>query len=454
MVNRVERFLLGKVPVWSIGLICLMAILSMIAFGNVAIHTFKGGTKAGQVGEVVLTLSNLPSLIKRLNNADSYLRVRDDPAPEQNGFDFSYGPETRAGAGYLLLSRYDGDDRRAYVEYWDLNAQKLLHRWAPPINEINAASNLQAAGINLARDKNVQRMLIRHPAVTENGEILIKSRTPISLVDMCSQVVWSNDSTLFHHAIETDDEGFHWVASRIEPTKIPLVDPVNFIDDAITRVSPEGDVVYQKSVSGILIANGMERYVYGRASYEDNPIHLNDIQPVEADGPHWKKGDLFLSLRSHSLIMLYRPETDKVVWYKEGPWLHQHDVDILDDHRISIFDNSTLNGWRRTKVMGHSSVRVFDFDTGLVTAPWDEALAALDFRTETEGLHQIRANGDLFVEEQNRGRLLQLDRSGNLVWSYVNRAGNGEIYRVGWSRILETEEGTGIAKVLETGTCG
>ena len=46
MVNRVERFLLGKVPVWSIGLICLMAILSMIAFGNVAIHTFKGGTKA------------------------------------------------------------------------------------------------------------------------------------------------------------------------------------------------------------------------------------------------------------------------------------------------------------------------------------------------------------------------------------------------------------------------
>jgi hypothetical protein len=74
--------------------------------------------------------------------------------------------------------------------------------------------------------------------------------------------------------------------------------------------------------------------------YNDDPTHLNDIQPVLADGPYWKKGDLFVSLRNISSIMLYRPSTDQIVWMKRGPWLSQHDVDILDDHRISVYDNN------------------------------------------------------------------------------------------------------------------
>ena len=72
----------------------------------------------------------------------------------------------------------------------------------------------------------------------------------------------------------------------------------------------------------------------------DDPIHLNDIEPVRKDGPYWRKGDLFLSLRSPSTVMLYRPSTNKVIWRKDGPWSKQHDVDILDDHRISIFNNN------------------------------------------------------------------------------------------------------------------
>jgi hypothetical protein len=51
--------------------------------------------------------------------------------------------------------------------------------------------------------------------------------------------------------------------------------------------------------------------------------------------------DLFLSLpRSSSNVILYRPATNKVIWRKDGPWSRQHDVDILDNHRISIFNNN------------------------------------------------------------------------------------------------------------------
>ena len=449
-----EKFLFSKVPVWLVIVLGLLAFLAAIVFGNIAIHTYKGGTRAGAIGDVVLTISNIPDLAKRATNADTYLRISPDPFPGKDGFGFSYEAGTRTEAGFLLLSRYDGDDQRSYVEFWDLNAQEMVHRWAPPIDEINAISALRTEEVNIAVDKNVRRMLIRHPFVTSEGDILIKSRTPLTRVNACNEIVWLNDDALFHHSLETDLDGNYWTASRIEPTQVQWVDKRRFIDDAITRVSSDGEITLQLSVAQILIDNGLERYVYGRANYTNNPIHLNDVQPVLADGRFWKKDDLFLSLRSHSLIMLYRPETNKILWYKNVPWAHQHDVDILDDHRISIFDNGMIKTGAGHIVPEHSTIQIYNFETDMVSVPWDEALAALEFQTASEGLHRIRSNGNLFAEEQNRGRILELDATGAQVWEYVNRAQNGEVYRVGWSRFLEPEEGAGIKAALEDSKCG
>ena len=75
--------------------------------------------------------------------------------------------------------------------------------------------------------------------------------------------------------------------------------------------------------------------------YDNDPIHLNDIQPVNFDGEFWKKGDVFLSLRHQSMVLLYRPSTNEIIWKGTGPFFHQHDVDILDNHRISIFNNNS-----------------------------------------------------------------------------------------------------------------
>jgi len=306
---------------------------------------------------------------------------------------------------------------------------------------------------DLARDKNLHRYLIRHPAVTQNGDIVIESRTPMTRVDMCNRVIWNNDKMIFHHAVETDREGYFWTSGRIEPASIPGVNRDTFLDDAITRVSPDGELVFQRSVSQILIDNGLKRYVYGRSEPDDDPVHLNDVQPVTETGKYWQEGDLFLSLRSQSLLVLYRPKTNKILWSKEGPWLHQHDVDLLDDHRISVFNNNSLEMTPERVVDGHSNIMVFNFDTGEVTQPWDAALAAQNLRSETEGLHRIRKNGDLFVEEQNYGRILDLSSTGELVWDYVNRAKDGFVYRVGWSTLLEPQEGAGIAKILAARKC-
>ena len=50
------------------------------------------------------------------------------------------------------------------------------------------------------------------------------------------------------------------------------------------------------------------------------------------------------------MVMLYRPSKDSVVWYIEGLTNHQHDVDIIDSSRISIFNNDAVNYRNNSKI--------------------------------------------------------------------------------------------------------
>lgn len=448
-----EKLLFRKVEFWIVGLLAVLGFVLLIAFGNVVVHTVKGGNKAGAIGDAAVAVSDIPAFLRRMNR-DSYLKIPPHVHPDKGGFVFNYAPGTRPDAGYLLLSRYDGDDERSYVELIDLNAQKALHRWAPDINAFHAQANPQSNLVDIKVDKELKRMLIRHPFPLEDGGLLIKSVTPLYRTDACSGLVWLNDEDIFHHSIERDNDGVIWTETHIEPPVIDHVNPVSFNDDAIAAVSPDGKLLMNRSVSAIFLANGMPNFVYGFRNYEDNPIHLNDVQPVLEDGPFWKKGDLFLSMRTPSMVALYRPSTDKIIWYQAGPWIHQHDVDILDDHRIAVYNNNDaayVNKWGQDNTV---EVNVVDFETGKTTSPWREPLHRLDVRAETEGLMTVLPDDELFLEEQNFGRLFRMTADGEIVWEFVNRAENGSIYRLGWSRLLTPEEGQRIADAVAKANCG
>ena len=77
----------------------------------------------------------------------------------------------------------------------------------------------------------------------------------------------------------------------------------------------------------------MDKLLFGKVYYPD-PIHLNDIEPILKDGPFWKKGDVFLSIRDQSMIVLFRPTTNKILNVIQGPFNMQHDIDIISDEEI------------------------------------------------------------------------------------------------------------------------
>ena len=115
-----------------------------------------------------------------------------------------------------------------------------------------------------------------------------------------------------------------------------------FKDSDLIDLSPSGDVLSRISLSDMLVRNGYRHLLYRAERYDHDPLHIDDVQPVLRDGPFWRRGDLFVSLRINSVIFLYQPATDEVVWLESGPWLHQHDVDIVSEHEISVFSNNTV----------------------------------------------------------------------------------------------------------------
>ena len=106
-------------------------------------------------------------------------------------------------------------------------------------------------------------------------------------------------------------------------------------------------------------------------------------------------------------------------------------------------------------VDGHNEVIIYDFETDTYSPYLKDSLFENDVKTITEGRGQILPNGDLFIEETNYARTLYFNQDGSLRWTHVNRADNGSVYAVGWSRILYTQDDIHtVNNLLESkGTC-
>ena len=459
--NWLERTLFRPVELWVVCLIVFLGAAASVALAWAVRHQITGGARLGGVGPLVMQVASLPSKVQRALSGVVGIFSRTVPelqAIEQrfgaeSGFKFNYAPKSRPDLGYLLLSRYDGDKKHSVSELWDLRSQEKVWTWSfAGVDRLWRSSSLQTR-FNFEVDAHSRRFRGGHALVTEKGEVITHAGSPLIIADVCSRLGFLNQDAAYHHSIEQDVDGSFWAPVYLEPKSVDVGGEF-FNDDGLKRLSPRGDVLFKKSIVQIFLDNGMAALIYGSGAHEENdPIHLNDIQPVAEDGRHWKRGDVFLSLRHQSMVMLYRPSTNTVLWYKQGPWVHQHDVNILNDHQISVFNNNAYRkGMYANVVRGVNDLMVYDFDRNTVTSPWISGFKSLDLRTITEGRGE-RVRDEVFVEETNYGRAVQFDTSGNVAWQFINRADDGRVYMLNWSRIVPRALGDQVRAVVSEVKC-
>lgn len=449
-----ESWLFKKIEVWVLLLLLFVTGLGALTFGVIVRQTLEGSDRYGIVGKASVLLTRIPELSMRmLESPSADLETKEQRFEGKSGFSGrAENYAELAGDNLLLLSRYDGNRERSVVELVRIADGQVLHTWLPDTDAIIDKVPGDGEFKWLKRDHHSQRFRMLSPVLEADGGLTFHSTTPLIRVDACGDLQWLNTENIFHHMVEVDHSGNYWVASHSQPQLYDKFGP-GYYDDTISQVSSDGELLFERSVTGILIDNDLRHEMYNYDKFIDDPIHLNDIQPVDEDGSVWKRGDIFLSLGHLNMVMLYRPSTDELIWWTQQGLNHQHDVDIIGDGKISVFDNNSIMSAAGDQVDGFNEVLLFDLQSGAVTSYLKDALRRHEVRTISQGASRVLPNGNLYVEETNYGRLLEFSESGDLLWEYINRADNGKVYIMNWSRIISEQEAQSLTTFLGQSSC-
>lgn len=346
-----------------------------------------------------------------------------------------------------LLTGYrsDGD---VVIELVDLQSGKSIKKWFPDIGEITKRTKKE----NEFLESDWSVTAIVHPLMLKDSSVVFGTWQSAVKINADSEIDWFRADYKCHHAIEKDHEGNLWFSGRRHMTKLKgllkddLLDEekIHFIDDLVMKINPENSkVLFEKSVIELLTENNLGHLIDGNGYYDLDPIHLNDVQPALSDGEYWKKGDLLLSLRHISVVLLYRPSENKVLWHRRGPWLSQHDADFVDKNKISILGNQIYRGEYGVLDSEYinnpspfNSVFVYNFAKDSISEPYKKFIEAEKIKTITEGRSEILPNGDLFIEETNFGRLFIGDTLLKKM-SFSKRLNEEKIASLYWSRLIK-----------------
>ncbi len=448
----VRNILFAKLEVWLVLLLALLGLLGLVAFGAAVLDGERETHRFGPAGAAALAIAEIPDTVKTLAAGDTSMQAFQPDRFADTPAGWTFAPDAGL-TGYVLLSHYDGGRQRHVVQLVSLVDGTVKHEWLPDADTLLTGASRESHLIEPTL-WNTRHYRAIHPYLTPSGELLIKDhQSYLYALDSCGKKIWEQTGILFHHSTESDGAGGFWIPGYMDPSEIDKTAP-DFVDDALAHVGPTGEILDKKSVTQILLDHGMEYHVFGAGRYQKDPIHLNDIEPVLADGPYWKKGDLFLSFRHLSMIMLYRPATDEVLWYQQGPWLAQHDVDILDDHRIGVFNNDAYDKGTGARVYGVNEITVHDFTTGQDSDPWKAAFEGEDIHTLFEGLFDLLPGDVAMIEEENSGRLIFARPDGTVLAAFVNKGADGISYRMGWSRYMTAADGDTALAALGGGCDG
>lgn len=307
---------------------------------------------------------------------------------------------------------------------------------------------------------------IMHPLLLPEKRIVysMNGLPHIRCIDSTGVEIWKNTAFEHHHAFNLDHLGRIWACTydrelgadgRNKFLKYDAHFKLNgrrfdFVDNEVTCFDPAtGETLFSRSIAQLFADHGLGHLVF-RSDKSDDPYHLNDVQPALEDGPYFMAGDLFLSFRSLSAIVQYRPGTDEVIRVITGPFYAQHDVDLLDDHTLALFNNHSPIGRPQNKKdwpmvvdsaqvsLGdfHSGILLYDFENEDFTPVQPAIFEQENIFTYTEGLFELLPGGAWFVEEQNDGILWVIDSIGVCYRGILPSQHPGHHHLSNWTRII------------------
>jgi hypothetical protein len=254
----------------------------------------------------------------------------------------------------------------------------------------------------------------RRAQVLPGGDLIgLWSGYGIVRITASSELVWGHWLPV-HHDLHVNDDG-SLVVLTTKFTDRPDLYPSPVAEEHLTWMSAEGHPT--RSVS---LLQAFERYPQWPAIWENRPVkdsedifHANTVYVLESDYSHihpaFTTGRVLTSMRHLDAIALIDPETETVVWARQGGFKRQHDPQ-LDDDGLWIFDNQGAGG---------KTSRMIKIDprNGTILREWkgDEGHRLW---SRTCGHAQQLSNDNLLVVSSEQGVVYELTGDDEVVWSY------------------------------------
>jgi hypothetical protein len=251
----------------------------------------------------------------------------------------------------------------------------------------------------------------------------------------------------FHHSLEPDANGDFWVCGAVQPESISNLKSKTrhcnkvFEDQALVKVSPSGKILKVVSVADLILASGLEYLLYGSSNPNVNfdPIHLNQITPILSDSGVFKKGQILISLRNLSSILLVDTKSESVVWHGSGTWMNQHCVMPVGPSTFSVLDNHSfasgeywLNSAWRTRIVTHN------IETGEASEIRVNGESPRDYHIPIEG-RALRINPDNWMIEDCLQGTIMIFGNQNLIFKWSNLYPDGTVGTTSWCRYMNRE---------------
>jgi hypothetical protein len=231
-------------------------------------------------------------------------------------------------------------------------------------------------------------------------------------MDKNSRVLWKYLGHA-HHDVDVGRDGNVYLLTqeigKDDVPRLPAVRPPR-IDDHVVVLSPEGRELAKVRLLDAFLrsrhAHLLDTVPWYAVKGSGDYLHTNAIDALDGTAaarlPQATAGRVLLSFREISAIAILDVGKGEIVWAALGPWLRQHDPDLLPNGNVLLFDNQGNPG-------PGGVTRVIEFDPATQQIVWSYAGSEeRPFESAVRASQERLPNGNTLITEADGGRLFEV----------------------------------------------
>ena len=294
----------------------------------------------------------------------------------------------------------------------------LVHEWSIPYSKV---WKQQTAAVQEPQTDNL--VFLRHARVMPNGDLIavfeaaghMPAGYGMVKVGKDSKPLWSYPQRA-HGTFDVAPDGriFVLVQAIREDDEPPSMLEAPFLEDFLAVLSPGG-----KQTAKISLVDALERSRFASLLSKvppgvHDPLGATSVQYMGGAAvkgiPESAGERVLLSFGGLDTVAVLDVPGKQIIWAARGPWQDQHEALVLPDGDLMVVDAPDDKDSRAQQIDMSTSTVIWSFGGGT-----DQP-----FSSTARLSAQRLGNGNTLLTESDAGRLIEVDKTGTVVWEYTN----------------------------------